>query len=130
MFDNTVTSKRRRLLAGSLAITALCAQYTTVLMTSQATVSTTAERAHWNKQEVTGLVDYLHDHRAAAGDGGNFKQSTFNAAAAHLAPLLTLGAKKTGAMCKTKWMTVSFNCEFISCLTGTLFSRSSPPILR
>lgn len=104
--------RRRKLLVGSVAITALCAQYTTLLMATSVSTSSTgptvaSERANWSDEEVTALVNYLYANRAAAGDGGgNFKQAIFNAAAAEIAPLLKQGAKKTGAMCKKKWQSV------------------------
>ena len=109
--DNRIsTTKRGRAFVGAVAIAALCAQYTTILMStlgpSQATPANTGERAQWMEPEFAALIDYLYDHRSEAGDGGNFKMSTFNAAAIYLAPLLTLGSKKTGKMCKTKWTLV------------------------
>ena len=107
MDDARLNWNRRRLLAGTVAITVLCAQYTNVLMASTQATTSSAERAQWNDQEVTALVDYLHEHRAEAGDGGSFKGSTFNAAATQLVPFLTSGPKKTGTMCKTKWLSVS-----------------------
>lgn len=102
--DNRLT--QRRLRAGAAAITALCAHYTTVLM---ATSSEKLPKAHWNDAEVDALVDYLHDHKAEAGDGGNFKSNTLNAAATHIKQHLSQGTVKTGKMCKGKWTTA---CQF------------------
>jgi hypothetical protein len=67
-----------------------------------------SEKAHWNTQEEAALIDYLLQHKAEAGDGGNFKSSGYNAAATHIAPLLTQGPVKTGKMCKMKWALVSY----------------------
>ena len=67
------------------------------------------------------LIDYLHDHWAEAGDGGNFKVPTFNAAAEHLAPLLTQGGKKIGTMCKTKWVSVWVFHQFVIIQTNMDF---------
>jgi hypothetical protein len=109
------SKRRRKLLVGSVAVTALCAQYATLLMATQASTSTgpalvAPERANWSDEEVTTLVNYLYENRAAAGDGGNFKQTIFNAVAVEIAPLLKQGAKKTGVMCKTKWASVKQVC--------------------
>jgi hypothetical protein len=46
---------------------------------------TVAEKVVWNPAETTGLIDFLIEHRSE-GDGVNFKSSTFNAAAAAIAP--------------------------------------------
>lgn len=106
MDSSTARLKRRRLQTGAVAIIALCAQYTTLLMATTPTATSSA-KAYWNDKEIAAFIDYLHDHKAEAGDGGNFKISTFNRAAEHLAPLLTQGGKKTSAMCKTKWASAS-----------------------
>jgi hypothetical protein len=106
------SNRRRKLLVGSVALTALCAQYTTLLMATPASTSSTgpmvaSERANWSDDEVAALVNHLYVNRAAAGDsGGNFKPAIFDAAAVEIAPLLKQGAKKTGAMCKKKWASV------------------------
>jgi hypothetical protein len=36
-----------------------------------------AAKAHWNEQETNSLVNYLHEHQAEGGDGGNFKTLTY-----------------------------------------------------
>jgi hypothetical protein len=100
--DNRLLT-RRRLQAGVIAIAALCAQYTSVIMMPQ---STSSPKAQWNEQEVTALLEYLHGHKAEAGDGGSFKMSTLNGAATHIQQHLTQGPVKTGKMCKTKWTAV------------------------
>jgi len=66
-------------------------------------------KAHWNNAEVNALVDYLHDHKAKAGDGGNFKANILNVAAAHIKQHLSQGPTKTSKMCKGKWTSV---CQF------------------
>ena len=60
------------------------------------------EKTSWNAKEVKALVHYLHTHHAEAGNGGNFKTATFNAAADHLAPFWTAGATKVGQSIKNK----------------------------
>jgi len=100
--DNRLT--QHRLWAGAATITALCAHYTTVLMATSS--SGKSIKAHWNDTEVNALVDYLHDYKAEAGDGGNFKANTLNAAAAHIKQHLSQGPTKTAKMCKGKWTSV------------------------
>ena len=95
-----------QLQAGTLALTALYSQCATLVM-ALSTKST--EKAHWSPEETAVLVDYLYDHRAEAGDGGNFKAPTFNAAATHINPLLSQGPQKTAQMCKTKWNSVRYH---------------------
>jgi hypothetical protein len=102
MIRDPDTQQQQRHWAGALAITTLCVQYITFLMAQP----TRSEKANWNDQEILGLVNYLHDHRAEARDGGTFKPPAYNAAVAHIAPHLTQGPVKTGKMCKTKWTLV------------------------
>ncbi|KIK72102.1 hypothetical protein PAXRUDRAFT_836531 [Paxillus rubicundulus Ve08.2h10] len=64
----------------------------------------TGPKASWSDKEVKELVLYLHNHHSAAGDGGSFTDSTFNAAAEHLVPYWKSGPPKTGKMVKAKWM--------------------------
>jgi hypothetical protein len=67
------------------------------------------ERAHWNEVEINELVDFLHGKRSEVGDGGNFRAKIYNATADHIASHLTQGPKKTGKMCKTKWISVCYH---------------------
>jgi hypothetical protein len=62
----------------------------------------------WNVQEIEALLDYLLEHVSEIGDSGVFKIATCNEAAKVLAKanLLTAGAPKTGAKCKSKWGSV------------------------
>ena len=66
------------------------------------------EKAHWNDKETNALLDVMYEHRAEAGDGSNFKKTTYTAAEAALksASLLTSGPQKTAKWCKTKWNSV------------------------
>ncbi|KAF8811320.1 hypothetical protein BYT27DRAFT_7090095, partial [Phlegmacium glaucopus] len=61
------------------------------------------EKASWNEKEVEALVNYLWEHRAESGDGGTFKDMTFNAIPGCIADLLTSGPAKTAKQCKTKY---------------------------
>jgi len=96
-FEESRLQLLRRHWAGAIAITALCTQYSSILMSSK------TDKAKWNENETLALLNYLQEHIAQAGDGGNFKTSTFTAVAAAIGPLLTQGPVKTGKMCKTKW---------------------------
>ncbi|KAG9312344.1 hypothetical protein JVU11DRAFT_7661 [Chiua virens] len=49
------------------------------------------------------MVAYLHEHRLEGAQGGKFKQSTFNAAAVHIQPLLVSSKAKDGSSIKTKF---------------------------
>ncbi|KAJ3007619.1 hypothetical protein NUW54_g3478 [Trametes sanguinea] len=60
------------------------------------------EHAKWTLEDEKMFVNYLTDHLAEQGDG-NYKMSTFNAAAAVLEGMRTAGGPKTGTACKNKW---------------------------
>ncbi|KAG2360141.1 hypothetical protein BDR07DRAFT_1207182, partial [Suillus spraguei] len=62
-------------------------------------------KAQWNIAETNALLDYLLRNISEAGDGGNFKVSTFTSAATALATanLLTAGPPKTSKRCRNKW---------------------------
>jgi hypothetical protein len=94
--------QKRRLWKSALTLTTVSAQYTTLLIA----LSMNLEQAHWNNAEVNALVNYLYEHRLEAGDGGSFKDVTFNNTLTSIAPLLSQGPVKTGKMCKTKWSAI------------------------
>ncbi|CDO78294.1 hypothetical protein BN946_scf184685.g3 [Trametes cinnabarina] len=60
------------------------------------------ENAKWTLEDEKTFVNYLTDHLAEQGDG-NYKMSTFNAAAAVLEGMRAAGGPKTGTACKNKW---------------------------
>lgn len=60
-------------------------------------------KASWTDAEVTALIQYLYDHRDEASEGGNFKTSTYTAAAETITLHLKQGPIKTSKMCKGKW---------------------------
>ena len=64
-----------------------------------------SENARWTLEDEQAFVGYLTDHLAERGDG-NYKMSTFNAAAAFLEKRRTVGGPKTGLGCKNKWARV------------------------
>ena len=58
---------------------------------------------HWSKDDVEALIDFLVEHKAEAGDGGNFKAVVWTAVAQEMGKRTSKGAKKTAAKCKSKW---------------------------
>ncbi|KAI5991978.1 hypothetical protein EDC04DRAFT_2613770 [Pisolithus marmoratus] len=61
-------------------------------------------RESWRPEEVETLIHFLHEHQSEVGDGGNFKKSTYAAAAAHINKThLTAGQLKTQDAVKNKW---------------------------
>ena len=65
------------------------------------------ENAVWNQQEIDYVMDYLRDHASEAGDGGNFKDSVYQAAATYIAPYYKSGPVKSAKHVKNKYKTVS-----------------------
>jgi hypothetical protein len=98
--DDIARRRRQVAVATSVAIASACIQLSVLLMPKDT-------KAVWSLEETTAFVDYLHDNRAKAGEGGNFKMTTFNSAAEAIAPFLKMGPRKTDKMCKTKWLSVS-----------------------
>ncbi|KAG1821400.1 hypothetical protein EV424DRAFT_819495 [Suillus variegatus] len=83
--------------------------------TSTAPVNNTASvgsATHWTDEATSRLIQYLTLHRAEGGDGINFKQATFAAAAAHLLEPpdgtpkenYIVGNKRDWQSCKNKWI--------------------------
>ncbi|KAG1824517.1 uncharacterized protein BJ212DRAFT_1295665 [Suillus subaureus] len=99
--------RQQRLCTSVVALTALCASFTTVLMAQpEVTSMSDNAKAHWQDAEVDVLLHHLIQNQAAGGDGGNFMMPTFNSAAAAINDndvIQTIGPPKTGKMVKTKW---------------------------
>ncbi|KXN92876.1 hypothetical protein AN958_07130 [Leucoagaricus sp. SymC.cos] len=57
----------------------------------------------WSSAEETALVDFLVDHKSAAGDGGNFKLATFQQAIAVVAAQGRSGKPKNVKSLQNKW---------------------------
>lgn len=85
--------------------------------TSTVPVNNTASvgsATHWTDEATSRLIQYLTLHRAEGGDGINFKQATFAAAAAHLLEPpdgtpkenYIVGNKRDWQSCKNKWIMV------------------------
>ena len=71
-------------------------------------------KARWTDPEVDALVDFLAEHYSKGGDGGNFKNVTFQAVVVHLRPLLEGSKPKDMKSIKYKWMQVSLLACHIS----------------
>ena len=67
--------QRRKLLNFAVTTVSLGAYFSSLLIASMSQEDVTA---NWNEEETLALVDYLWEHRAEAGDGGTFKDTTFN----------------------------------------------------
>ena len=65
------------------------------------------QKTIWGARDTQALIRYLAAQISESGDGGNFKKSTFAAAAEHLRPLPYRGLPKTGQACKNKYTAVS-----------------------
>jgi hypothetical protein len=94
-------ARKRRIWAAALTLTTLCGQVATAIM-----ATAPSDKAQWNEDETMALVDYLLEHKSEIAEAGMFKMGTFNAAASHIAAHHTLGPKKTGKMCGTKFRAV------------------------
>ncbi|KAF8580419.1 hypothetical protein K439DRAFT_1357024 [Ramaria rubella] len=60
-------------------------------------------RCDWGNSSLEVLVNFLVEHKAEAGDGGNFPETVFNQAAQMLVTFYVRGAVKTAKACKQKW---------------------------
>ena len=63
----------------------------------------------WDERETDKMMEYLGDNTASAGDGGNFKDSTYQAAATYIAPYHKSGPIKTAKHVKGKYKSVSIH---------------------
>ncbi|KAF8952273.1 hypothetical protein BDZ97DRAFT_1682107 [Flammula alnicola] len=59
--------------------------------------------AQWTTEDEVIFIDFLLLHAAAAGDGGNFKMVTFNAAAPVIEVKRVKGGPKTAKACQNKY---------------------------
>jgi hypothetical protein len=62
--------------------------------------------AQWSEQDETILLQYLIDHKAEGGDGGNFKQPVWQGLVGELAKIPHKGADKNVTSCQNKWKKV------------------------
>jgi hypothetical protein len=96
-------TRRRRLIIFAAALAAIGATYAAVLVAQEEEM----DKAIWCPRETAALVDYLHQRSFEVGNGGNFKNGTFNEAAGVIKSFLEAGADKAGMHCKTRWEKVS-----------------------
>src|SRR5258707_14546001 len=76
-----------------------------ILPAQRASNKMTTDHAYWTPQDETRFILFLSEHAAAAGDGGNFKMTTFEQAAAEVEPFRTKGAHrlKKGTLGRIFW---------------------------
>jgi hypothetical protein len=55
------------------------------------------------------MISFLATNKVEAGDGFNFKDTTWSKVADHLRPMRTEGGVKTAKKCKEKWGRVHFH---------------------
>ncbi|KIK74747.1 hypothetical protein PAXRUDRAFT_126897, partial [Paxillus rubicundulus Ve08.2h10] len=66
-------------------------------------------KAQWNSGKVTALINYLYNHHAQCANSRNFRMATYNMAAITIMKDHKDGPKKTGMMCKNKWLKKTYN---------------------
>ena len=66
--------------------------------------------ASWTTLDEVKLLNFLTEHASAAGDGGNFKATTFEVASAVLDQIPVKGIIKTWNACSNKYSSVSCPC--------------------
>ena len=69
------------------------------------------QTAIWLDEDIQAFLGYLAEHKAQAGDNGNFKIVTFRNAAIFMQDYSTQGVPKTAESCKNKYQSV---CSFHS----------------
>lgn len=67
-------------------------------------MSVDSTNAKWDSpEEIRSMMDYLREHHSGAGDGANYTETIFRAAAVHIRPLLKTLPVKTGGMVRNKY---------------------------
>ncbi|KAG1820577.1 uncharacterized protein BJ212DRAFT_1297943 [Suillus subaureus] len=101
IYPHLTLERCKRLFAGAVVITVICAQYTTLLMAQpevNAPCQPKAPSVHWNEDDIATLIDYLYEHHSQAEGGGNFKQQVLENAAVFINTHKPLQAKQSGAL--------------------------------
>lgn len=75
------------------------------------------ERVIWSFEDEKALLLFLIKHKAEGGDGMNFTNETWIAAAAEMKNHQTSGAAKTSNSCKSKWARVCNSFNFNTTIT-------------
>lgn len=87
--------------------------------------NTKVPRAVWTPEDETSFITCLLKHKSEAGDGGNFKGSTWSLVAKEMNGLKTKGGEKTSETCKNKWARVcNINSAFLFFLVNNIIFRS------
>ncbi|KAF9043463.1 hypothetical protein BDP27DRAFT_1434920 [Rhodocollybia butyracea] len=82
--------------------------------------------ASWTEADEAKLVNYVWDHRAELGDGGNLVKSIANGAAIELAKSPpTKGGPKTAGSCTMKWKKLKKLCEAIAAVKSHTYVGAS-----
>ena len=73
-----------------------------------------AAKCQWSPDhaEEKRLIEFLVSRKSEAGDGGNFKQPTWNAAALEMAKVPTKGPNKTATACSLKYSRVCILSDY------------------
>lgn len=79
------------------------------------------QRAFWTTADETALILFLVEHRPEAGNGFNFKTSTFNAASLVVNAMKTKGGTKTSKVCKNKWAQVHYTATWSDFMSAVAF---------
>ncbi|KAJ7579640.1 hypothetical protein C8J56DRAFT_1058650 [Mycena floridula] len=79
---------------------------------------TEAHNALWTSDDIHCMLQQLALHKAEAGDGGNFKASTFTKVAVEVEKVRTVGAKKTQKVCQDKFTQLKLVYSKIVALQG------------
>ncbi|KAG0693197.1 hypothetical protein DFH29DRAFT_1007554 [Suillus ampliporus] len=97
---------RKLIYSSVVAAVSICGQFTTVLMATEPSTTTASAtpgvpKAQWNVPETNALLAHLLKNISEAGDGANFKGSTWTSAATALATAVTLSV---ATQRKVTWM--------------------------
>ncbi|KAG0698590.1 hypothetical protein DFH29DRAFT_1002677 [Suillus ampliporus] len=83
----------------AVAAVIICAQ---IQVAKMAQKGPQQPKAQWNSDEIDAFLSYLISAKSTMA-GTNFKDTTFNEAAQHIASKRTHGPLKSGAQCGNKW---------------------------
>ena len=72
-------------------------------------VNTDDSNVGWTLPEKQAMTSFLATHKAEAGNGFNFKDTTRSKVADHLRPMRTEGEVKIVNKCREKWGWVHFH---------------------
>jgi hypothetical protein len=67
---------------------------------------TTESRCHRTEADKLAFINFLLDHKAEAGDGGNFKSNIWNDVSVEMLKHTSKGCVKVASKCKAKYILV------------------------